>query len=64
MGCTATIAGYSTATMGILAVFLAPLIAEMSSKFDPRPFVFVGVIWFVIWVAPKPKHSVDPGAAH
>ncbi|MCE0495379.1 DHA2 family efflux MFS transporter permease subunit [Vibrio salinus] len=49
MGYTATIAGYSTATMGILAVFLAPLIAEMSSKFDPRPFVFCGVLWLGIW---------------
>lgn len=49
MGYTATISGYSTATMGILAVFLAPLIANLSSKFDPRPFVFVGVMWLGVW---------------
>ncbi len=49
MGYTATISGYSTATMGILAVFLAPLIANLSSKFDPRPFVFVGVMWLGLW---------------
>ncbi len=49
MGYTATISGYSTATMGILAVFLAPLIANLSAKFDPRPFVFVGVMWLGLW---------------
>lgn len=32
MGYTATIAGYSTATMGVLAVFLAPLIANPQPK--------------------------------
>lgn len=49
MGYTATISGYATATMGILAVFLAPLIANLSSRFDPRPFVFVGVVWLGLW---------------
>lgn len=59
MGYTATIAGYSTASMGILAVFLAPLIAEMSNKFDPRPFVFVGVIWFGIWTFIRAYTNLD-----
>jgi DHA2 family multidrug resistance protein len=49
MGYTATISGYATAFMGILAVFLAPLIAELSNKFDPRPFVFAGVLWLGLW---------------
>ncbi len=49
MGYTATIAGYSTAMMGILAVFLAPAIANASSKMDPRPFVFAGVLWLGLW---------------
>ena len=45
MGYTATIAGYSTAMMGVLAVFLAPLIANLASRIDPRPLVFIGVVW-------------------
>jgi DHA2 family multidrug resistance protein len=46
---TATIAGYSTATMGVLAVFLAPLIANLATKMDPRPLVFAGVLWLGLW---------------
>jgi MFS transporter, DHA2 family, multidrug resistance protein len=49
MGYTATTSGYATASMGILAVFLAPIIANLSSKYDPRPFVFAGVIWLGLW---------------
>lgn len=59
MGYTATISGYATATMGILAVFLAPLIANLSSKFDPRPFVFVGVLWLGIWTFVRADASLD-----
>lgn len=59
MGYTATISGYSTATMGILAVFLAPLIADLSSKFDPRPFVFVGVMWLGAWTLVRSFGSLD-----
>ncbi len=49
MGYTATIAGYATATMGVLAVFLAPLIANLATKIDPRPLVFAGVLWLGLW---------------
>ena len=49
MGYTATIAGYSTAMMGVLAVFLAPTVAMLTTKMDPRPLVFVGVLWFAGW---------------
>lgn len=49
MGYTATIAGFSTATMGVLAVFLAPLIATLATKIDPRPLVFAGVMWLGLW---------------
>ncbi|MDC0610775.1 DHA2 family efflux MFS transporter permease subunit [Vibrio sp.] len=59
MGYTATIAGYATAAMGVLAVFLAPLIAEASSKRDPRPFVFVGVLWFCIWTYVRSFANLD-----
>ena len=45
MGYTATSAGYVSAMMGILAVLVAPLAAGISTRVDPRPLVFFGVIW-------------------
>ncbi|MCG6413656.1 multidrug efflux MFS transporter permease subunit VceB [Vibrio fluvialis] len=59
MGYTATISGHATATMGILAVFLAPIIANLSSKYDPRPFVFVGVMWLGFWTFMRSFNTVD-----
>ncbi len=44
MGYTATQAGLATAWSGASAIFLAPLVAQASSKFDPRKLVFGGVI--------------------
>lgn len=49
MGYTATIAGYATAMMGVLAIFLAPLIANLATRMDPRPLVFIGVLWLGLW---------------
>jgi MFS transporter, DHA2 family, multidrug resistance protein len=45
MGYTATWSGRTTAMTGVLAVFIAPFVAKMSSKFDPRKLVFFGVSW-------------------
>ncbi|MBB6252177.1 DHA2 family efflux MFS transporter permease subunit [Nitrospirillum iridis] len=45
MGYTATWAGYATAVSGISAVILAPLVAKLSAKVDPRPLVFFGLAW-------------------
>ncbi len=59
MGYTATTSGYATATMGILAVFLAPVIANLSSRFDPRPFVFAGVMWLGLWTFLRSFNTVD-----
>lgn len=59
MGYTATMAGYSTATMGIIAVFIAPLVADLSSKIDPRPFVFVGVLWLGFWTFYRSDANLD-----
>jgi MFS transporter, DHA2 family, multidrug resistance protein len=44
MGYTATKSGQATAWSGLTAVFLAPLVAQMASKFDPRKLVFGGVL--------------------
>ncbi|AJQ94165.1 DHA2 family efflux MFS transporter permease subunit [Gynuella sunshinyii] len=59
MGYTATIAGYATATMGVLAVFIAPGIASLSSKFDPRPMVFLGVVWLGGWTLYRSFGNLD-----
>jgi len=59
MGYTATNAGYATATMGVLAVMLAPMIATLSSKYDPRPFVFVGVLWLGLWTFARSNANLD-----
>lgn len=59
MGYTATNAGYATATMGILAVFLAPIIAKLSSQYDPRPFVFFGVLWMGLWTLIRCNGTLD-----
>ena len=44
MGYTATKAGQATAWSGLTAMFLAPLVAQMASRFDPRKLVFGGVL--------------------
>ncbi|SHO59346.1 DHA2 family efflux MFS transporter permease subunit [Vibrio quintilis] len=59
MGYTATISGFATAFMGILAFFMAPVIAEVSSRFDARPFVFVGVLWLGIWTFVRSYANLD-----
>ncbi len=45
MGYSATQAGYLTALSGVLAVVAAPLAAGLSTRFDGRLLVFIGVIW-------------------
>jgi DHA2 family multidrug resistance protein len=45
MGYTATWSGYATAMTGILAVFMAPIAAQLASKVDGRKLVFLGVGW-------------------
>jgi DHA2 family multidrug resistance protein len=45
MGYTATWSGYATAMMGVLAVFAAPVAAQLAAKVDPRRLVFMGVMW-------------------
>ncbi|MFC3914162.1 DHA2 family efflux MFS transporter permease subunit [Pseudaeromonas sharmana] len=59
MGYTATIAGYSTAMMGVLAVFLAPMIANLATRIDPRPLVFIGVLWLGCWTLYRSQANMD-----
>lgn len=45
MGYTATDAGIAQAISGILSVLAAPLVAQLTTRMDPRPLVFMGVMW-------------------
>jgi DHA2 family multidrug resistance protein len=45
MGYTATYAGYATAFTGVAAVIMSPIVAKLSTKFDPRALVCFGILW-------------------
>lgn len=45
MGYTATWAGYATAFNGVAAVMMAPIVAKLSQRVDPRMLVSFGVLW-------------------
>jgi DHA2 family multidrug resistance protein len=45
IGYTATWAGYATAFNGVAAVMMAPVVAKLSEKVDPRLLVSFGVLW-------------------
>ncbi|HEV2568939.1 DHA2 family efflux MFS transporter permease subunit [Sphingomonas sp.] len=45
MGYTATYAGYVTAMTGIAAVFMSPIAAKLTGKYDPRLLVCGGILW-------------------
>ena len=47
-GYTATYAGYVTAFSGMSAVVMAPLVAKMMNRVDPRLIVFLGIMWLGI----------------
>jgi len=45
MGYTALSSGMVAAMIGILAVFMAPMVAKLSNTIDPRILVFFGIFW-------------------
>jgi DHA2 family multidrug resistance protein len=45
LGYTATYAGYVTAFNGVAAVVMAPIVAKLSTKVDPRGLVCFGILW-------------------
>jgi DHA2 family multidrug resistance protein len=45
LGYTATWAGYATAFNGVAAVMMAPVVAKLSERIDPRLLVSFGVLW-------------------
>lgn len=48
MGYNATYAGETTAWTGLVSMFIAPIVAIMSQKYDPRKLVFFGVMWLAV----------------
>lgn len=59
MGYTATHAGMVTAWVGITAFFIAPAVAAMSTKKDPRMLVFGGVLWLGLIIALRAIATTD-----
>jgi DHA2 family multidrug resistance protein len=47
-GYTATWAGYATGFNGLLAVFAAPIVAQLVTKVDPRRLVSIGILWMAV----------------
>jgi DHA2 family multidrug resistance protein len=45
LGYTATWAGYATAFNGVAAVMMAPVVAKLSTRLDPRLLVSCGIFW-------------------
>lgn len=48
MGYTATYAGYVTAFMGMGAVAMAPVVAKLMERVDPRALVCIGILWLAL----------------
>jgi len=48
LGWTASWAGNATGMVGILAIFAAPLAAQLAVRIDPRRLIFLGVSWLAI----------------
>ena len=59
MGYTATNAGMVTAWVGITAFFIAPAVAAMSTKKDPRMLVFGGVMWIGLIIGYRAIATTD-----
>lgn len=59
MGYTATNAGMATAWVGITAFFVAPAVAAMSTKKDPRILVFFGVLWIGLIIGLRSIATTD-----
>jgi DHA2 family multidrug resistance protein len=61
MGYTATDAGWILAPVGVLAVFLTPLVGKTSNKVDPRWFSTVSMLIFALvsWMRARFNTDVD-----
>ncbi len=59
LGWTATSAGNATGLIGILAIFAAPIAAQMAVRFDPRKIIFFGVLWLAFITFMRSSANTD-----
>ncbi len=63
LGWNATWAGNATGLIGILAIFAAPISAQLTARVDPRRLIFCGVMWlaFVTFMRSRADTSMSFG---
>lgn len=59
LGWTATWAGNATGLIGILAIFAAPISAQLTTKVDPRRLIFFGVMWLAFVTFMRSQANTD-----
>src|SRR5262249_34823164 len=59
LGYTATQAGWALAPVGVLALFLTPLVGRSSGKVDPRLFATVSLLIFAVVAAMRGKFTAQ-----
>ncbi|WP_165324246.1 DHA2 family efflux MFS transporter permease subunit [Rhizorhabdus phycosphaerae] len=59
IGYTATWAGYTTAFTGVLAVFMSPVAAKLTEKYDPRAIVCFGILAMGLSCIPRAMWTSD-----
>lgn len=61
MGYTATKSGLTVAWTGVTALLIAPLVANLAMKVDPRKLIFTGVLWLGIMTLWRCISNTDMG---
>ncbi len=59
LGWTASWAGNATGMIGILAVFSAPIAAQLAARYDPRKIIFFGVMWLAFITFMRSNANTD-----
>jgi DHA2 family multidrug resistance protein len=59
MGYTATLAGLVLAPVGLLAIFLTPVVGRLSNRVDPRIFVTVSFVIFALVLFMRARFNTD-----
>ena len=58
---TATVAGQAMGFMGVLAVFMSPVVAQMTTRFDVRGLICFGVVWLGLMAILRSRWTTDMG---
>jgi DHA2 family multidrug resistance protein len=59
MGYTATLAGLVLAPVGLLAIFLTPIVGRFSNRVDPRVFVTISFLIFAVVLFMRARFNTD-----